>query len=42
VAEQRKQVIVRQNAVIVGARKAWTNMKATYQKSFVKRSLFGQ
>lgn len=42
VAEQRKQVIVRQNGVIVGARTAWNNMKATYQKSFLKKNIFGR
>lgn len=42
VAEQRKHVIVRQNTVIVNARSAWTNMKATYSKSFLKRSVFGR
>ena len=42
VAEQRKQVIVQQNAVIVGARNAWTKMKATYQKSFLKRNIFAR
>lgn len=38
VAEQRKHVIVRQNTVITRARDAWTNMKATYNKSFLKRT----
>lgn len=37
VAEQRKQVIVRQNGIIVGAKKAWTKMKETYSKSFLGR-----
>lgn len=37
VAEQRKQVIVRQNKVIVGLKSAWTKMKATYSKSFLGR-----
>jgi len=37
VAEQRKQVIVRQNSIIVGAKKAWAKMKETYGKSFLKR-----
>jgi hypothetical protein len=37
VAEQRKQVIVRQNGIIVGAKKAWTKMKETYGKSFLGR-----
>lgn len=42
VAEKRKQVIVNQNRVIVGARNAWTNMKTTYQNSFVKKNIFGR
>ena len=42
VAEQRKQVIVKQNGIIVGARDAWTKMKATYQKSFLKKNIFGR
>lgn len=42
VAEQRKQVIVRQNTIITSARGAWTKMKATYQKSFLKRSILGR
>lgn len=42
VAEQRKQVIVKQNSIIVGARNAWTNMKATYQKSFIQKNIFGR
>jgi len=37
VSEQRKQVIVKQNSIIVGARDAWTKMKSTYQKSFLNR-----
>lgn len=37
VAEQRKQVIVRQNSIIVGAKNAWTKMKTTYSKSFLGR-----
>lgn len=41
VAEQRKQTITHQNKVIVNARTAWNNMKATYQKSFLKKRLFG-
>lgn len=42
VSEQRKQVIVSQNKVIVGARSAWVKMKSTYQKSFLKRNVFGR
>lgn len=42
VAEQRKQVIVQQNGIIVGARNAWQNLKATYGKSFVKKNVFGR
>jgi hypothetical protein len=41
VSEQRKQVIVRQNKVITSARDAWSKMKATYQRSFLKRKMFG-
>jgi len=37
VSEQRKQAIGKANTIIVGARSAWSNMKATYQKSFLKR-----
>lgn len=37
VAEQRKQVIVKQNTIITGARNAWTKMKETYRKSFLGR-----
>lgn len=37
VAEQRKQVIVKQNTIITGARNAWTKMKETYRKSFLRR-----
>lgn len=37
VAEQRKQALGKANSIIVGARSAWSNMKATYQKSFLKR-----
>ena len=37
VAEQRKQTIVRQNRIIVGAKEAWTKMKDTYRKSFLGR-----
>lgn len=36
VAEQRKQALGRANSIIVGARSAWSNMKTTYQKSFLK------
>jgi hypothetical protein len=42
VAEERGQVIVRQNVVITAARGAWTDMKATYNKSFLKRNIFGR
>lgn len=42
VSEQRKQVIVKQNGIIVGAKNAWQKMKATYQKSFVKKNIFGR
>jgi hypothetical protein len=42
VSEQRKQVIVKQNSIIVGARDAWSKMKATYQKSFVKKNILGR
>lgn len=42
VAEERGQVIVRQNGIIVAARTAWANMKETYKKSLLKRkSYFG-
>jgi hypothetical protein len=37
VSAQRKQVIVRQNGIIVGAKKAWSTMKETYAKSFLGR-----
>lgn len=37
VSEQRKQALGKANTIIVGARSAWSNMKATYQKSFLKR-----
>lgn len=37
VSEQRKQVIVHQNGIIVGAKKAWSKMKETYSKSFLGR-----
>lgn len=37
VAEKRKQVIVGQNTVIVGARNAWQRMKQTYSRSLLKR-----
>jgi hypothetical protein len=37
VSEQRKEVIVQQNTVITSARNAWQKMKATYQKSFLKK-----
>lgn len=37
VSEQRKQALGRANTIIVGARSAWQNMKATYQKSFLSR-----
>jgi hypothetical protein len=40
VAEQRKQVIEKQNIVIRGAKSAWTKMKATYQKSLVPRKKY--
>lgn len=42
VAEQRKQVIVKQNTIIVGARSAWNKMKTTYQKSFIQKNVFGR
>lgn len=37
VSEQRKQVIVKQNRIITGARDAWQKMKSTYSKSFLQR-----
>jgi hypothetical protein len=40
VAEQRKQVIVKQNKIIVGAKKAWSGMKNIYGKSYVKKKFF--
>jgi hypothetical protein len=42
VAEQRKQVIGRQNVVITAAASAWNKMKATYSTSFLKRNIFGR
>lgn len=41
VAEERGQVIVRQNVVITAARGAWNTMKDTYSKSLLKRGLLG-
>jgi hypothetical protein len=40
VAEQRKQVIVKQNRIIVGAKKAWSGMKDIYGRSYVKKKFF--
>ncbi len=42
VAEERGQVIGRQNTVIVAARDAWTKMKQTYSESLLKRNIFGR
>ena len=42
VAEERGQVIVRQNVVITAARGAWNTMKDTYSKSLLKRNYFGR
>lgn len=41
ISAQRGAVIDRQNTIIVSARSAWTKMKDTYSKSFLKRKIFG-
>lgn len=42
VAEERGQVIKRQNVVITAARGAWDTMKQTYSESLLKRNIFGR
>ncbi len=42
VAEERGQVIGRQNVVITSARAAWIKMKQTYSESLLKRNIFGR
>lgn len=42
VAEERRQIIVRQNVVITAAKSAWDTMKQTYSESLLKRNIFGR
>lgn len=42
VSQERADVIERQNAVIRRTYNAWITMKETYQKSFLKKSVFGR
>lgn len=42
VSEQRKQALGTANTIIAGARGAWSKMKDTYSKSFLKRNPFGR
>lgn len=42
VAEERGQIVKRQNTVIVSARNAWNTMKQTYSESLLKRNIFGR
>jgi hypothetical protein len=42
VAEERKQVIGRQNTIINATYEAWTRMKQTYGESLLKRNIFGR
>ena len=42
VAEERKQVIGRQNTIISSTYEAWTSMKQTYSESLLKRNIFGR
>ena len=42
VAEERGQVIGRQNTIIKATYDAWVQMKQTYSESLLKRNIFGR
>jgi hypothetical protein len=42
VSQERADTIERQNVVITKTYDAWVGMKQTYQKSFLKKSIFGR